>query len=125
VAILIVDDETDIRETLEDFLTDEGFAVRSVADGAAALRVLGDPELPCVVILDLIMPVLDGNEVIEAMKKDERLCNVPVIITTSDPARAPHGIALMKKPVSLPSLLAAVERLCIRAGAGGTTVAGT
>jgi CheY-like chemotaxis protein len=120
LAILIVDDETDIRETLEDFLTDEGFSVRSAADGAAALRVLEERELPCVVILDLIMPVVDGNEVIEAMKKDERLCNLPVIITTSDPDRAPRGIALMRKPVSLQSLLAAVEPLCVRDSAAGT-----
>jgi CheY-like chemotaxis protein len=112
VAILIVDDETDIRETLEDFLTDAGFTVRSAADGAAALRLLAEPELPSVVILDLIMPILDGNEVIAAMKKDERLRNVPVIVTTSDPARAPDGTAFMRKPVSLPSLLAAVKLLC-------------
>lgn len=119
MAILIVDDEAGIRETLEEFLTDAGFTVRSAADGAAALRMLEEPELPCAVILDLIMPVLGGNEVIEAMRKDERLRRVPVIITTSDPSRAPHGITLMRKPVSLPSLLAAVERWCVRDGGGG------
>lgn len=117
MTILIVDDETEVRETLEDFFTDAGFAVRSAADGAAALRVLGEPELPCVVILDLVMPVLDGNEVIEAMKKDARLCHVPVIVTTSDPARVSRGMALMRKPVSLQSLLLAVERLCACDGA--------
>lgn len=125
MAILIVDDETDIRETLEDFLTDEGFSVRSAADGAAALRDLHGEELPCVVILDLIMPVVDGNEVIEEMKKDERLRDVPVIITTSDPGRAPRGVPLMKKPVSLQSLLAAVEQLCARDGQAGTPVTST
>lgn len=114
MTILIVDDETDIRETLEDFLTDAGFEVRTAADGAAALRVLHEPELPCVVILDLIMPVVDGNEVIAAMQQDQRLCKVPVIITTSDPARAPQGIAMMRKPVSLQSLLVAVQRMCAR-----------
>ena len=125
MAVLIVDDETDIRETLEDFLSDEGFAVRSAADGAAALRLLGEPELPCVVILDLIMPVKDGNEVLEEMKKSERLARVPVIITTSDPSRAPRGIPLMRKPVSLQSLLAAVEAFCSRDGQSGTPVTST
>jgi CheY-like chemotaxis protein len=119
LAILIVDDEAGIRETLEDYLTDSGFKVRSAADGAAALRVLGEPELPCAVILDLIMPVLGGDEVIAAMRKDERLRHVPVIITTSDPSRAPEGMTWMKKPVSLPSLLAAVERFCVREAGGG------
>jgi CheY-like chemotaxis protein len=112
VQILIVDDEADIRETLADFLTDAGFTVRTVADGAAALRVLAEPALPSVVILDLIMPVLDGNEVYAAMQRDDRLREVPVIVTTSDPARAPAGTTPMRKPVSLPSLLAVVQQLC-------------
>jgi len=50
---------------------------------------------------------------------------VPVIITTSDPGRAPQGIALMRKPVSLQSLLAAVEQLCTRDGRAGTPVTRT
>lgn len=114
MAILIVDDEQDIRETLEEFLSDEGFSVRSASDGAAALRLLEEPELPCVVILDLIMPVVDGNEVIDEMKKSQRLAGVPVIITTSDPSRAPQGVPLMKKPVSLTGLLSAIEQFCAR-----------
>lgn len=113
MAVLIVDDEPDIRETLEEFLTDEGFAVRGAADGAQALQILSD-ELPCVVVLDLIMPVLDGNELIERMQEDSRLTRVPIIITTSDPSRAPRGIPVMKKPVDLVGLLEAVERHCTR-----------
>ena len=125
MPILIVDDEQDIRETLEDFLSDEGFSVRSAADGEAALRVLGEPDLPCVVILDLIMPVLDGNEVFQQMQANERLANVPVIVTTSDPSRAPAGVPLLKKPVSLQGLLAAIERFCSRDAQAGTPVTST
>ena len=114
MAVLIVDDEADIRETLEEFLSDEGFAVLSAANGAQALHILTD-EQPCLVLLDLMMPVLSGNEVIEHMQNDERLASVPIIITTSDPSRAPPGIPIMKKPLSLVGLLDAVQRHCTRA----------
>jgi DNA-binding response OmpR family regulator len=113
--ILIVDDEPDIRESLEEFFQDEGFAVTTAGDGAAALRCLDREELPCVVILDLLMPVLDGNELYKKMQADPRLCQVPVIISTSDPGRAPSGVLTMKKPVNLTRLLAAVRQHCAAA----------
>src|SRR5690606_14196741 len=92
MPVLIVDDEKDIRETLEEFLVDEGFEVRTAADGGEALGLLTDSELPCVVILDLMMPVLSGNDVIDRMQQSQRLAPVRVIITTSDPSRAPSGV---------------------------------
>jgi CheY-like chemotaxis protein len=110
--ILIVDDEADIRDSLEEFFVEEGYAVTTAADGARALDVLQHAELPCVVILDLLMPVLDGNEMYERMRADPRLRAVPVIISTSDPRRAPSGVLTLKKPVSLARLLSAVEQHC-------------
>jgi two-component system, sensor histidine kinase and response regulator len=68
--------------------------------------------LPCVIILDLLMPVLDGNEMYEQMQGDPAFCQVPVIISTSDPRRAPSGVLTMKKPVSLMRLLATVRQFC-------------
>jgi CheY-like chemotaxis protein len=112
MRILIVDDEPDIRDSLEEFFREEGYTVSTAADGADALESLKDAELPCVVILDLIMPVLSGNEVYEHMQRDPRLVNVPVIITTSDPTRAPSGLMIMKKPMSLSRLLSTVRQHC-------------
>lgn len=112
MTVLIVEDETDIRDTLEEFLTDEGFAVDSAADGAAALEKLEHSEPPCVVILDLLMPRVSGNEVYDKMQEDPRLCKVPVIISTSDPSRAPAGPLVLRKPINLDRLLGAVRRLC-------------
>lgn len=110
--ILIVDDEADIRDSLQEFFEDEGFAVATAANGEEGLAQLRAGPLPCVIILDLLMPVLDGNEMYERMQADAGLSQVPVIISTSDPRRAPSGVPTMKKPVSLMRLLASVRQFC-------------
>jgi two-component system, sensor histidine kinase and response regulator len=110
--ILIVDDEADIRDSLQEFFEDEGFAVATAANGEEGLARLRAGPLPCVIILDLLMPVLDGNEMYEQMQADAGFSQVPVIISTSDPRRAPSGVPTMKKPVSLMRLLASVRQFC-------------
>jgi CheY-like chemotaxis protein len=110
--VLIVDDDADIRDSLQDFLEDQGYVVSAAVNGAEAIRSLQSGELPCVVILDLLMPVLDGNQTFEAMQRNPRLASVPVIVSTSDPSRAPSGVLIMKKPINLNRLLAAVRQHC-------------
>jgi DNA-binding response OmpR family regulator len=112
--VLIVDDERDIRDSLEEFFRDEGFEVSTAADGAEAMTKLGQSPLPCAVLLDLIMPVLSGVEVYGRMQADARLKNVPVIISTSDPSRAPSGVLIMKKPIDLNRLLQTIRQHCPR-----------
>jgi len=108
--ILIVDDEADIRDTLGDFFVDEGFAVATAQNGAQALEQLQGGELPSVIILDLLMPALSGAELYEKMQEDPRLATLPVIVTTSDPGRAPAGLLIMKKPINLERLLGVVKQ---------------
>lgn len=110
--ILIVDDEPGIRESLEEFFQDEGFDVATANDGAQALDTLASSPLPDVMVLDLRMPKLDGNEVYEHMQSDPRLAQVPVIVSTSDPSLAPSGVLIMKKPINLERLLSAVLQHC-------------
>jgi CheY-like chemotaxis protein len=112
MSILIVDDEPGLCESLRDFLEDEGYSVWTASNGAEALHVLERGELPCLMILDLIMPVVTGNEVYERMQSDPRLQTVPVVVSTSDPARAPAGALIMKKPINLDRLLGAVRYHC-------------
>lgn len=114
MKVLVVDDERGIRESLQEFFADEGYAVDVAADGVEALRLLDAPDepLPSVVILDLLMPTISGNEVYEHMQSNPRLAAVPVIISTSDPARAPRGTLTMKKPINLDLLLSNVRGLC-------------
>lgn len=110
--ILIVDDEADIRDSLQEFFEDEGFAVATAGNGEEGLARLRAGPLPCIIILDLSMPVLDGNEMYQQMRADPALARVPVIISTSDPRRAPSGVTTMTKPVSLMRLLASVRQHC-------------
>jgi CheY-like chemotaxis protein len=107
-TVLVVDDEADIRESLRDVLEDEGYRVLVAANGEEALARLRSMERPCAVILDIIMPVMSGTEVYAAMQADPALADVPLVISTSDPSRAPHGPLIMKKPVDLARLLSAL-----------------
>lgn len=111
-TILIVEDDTDIRESLRDAFEDEGYKVRCAANGLEGLEALRTFEAPCIVVLDLVMPLMSGNELYAAMQADPRLADIPVIISTSDPSRAPSGVVLLKKPINLRTMLITVERLC-------------
>jgi CheY-like chemotaxis protein len=110
--VLIVDDEPDFRDSLQEFLEDKGYEVDAAANGAEALDLLRSNDLPCLVVLDLAMPVLDGRATYCAMQQDPRLSRLPVIVSTSDPARAPSGVPILKKPVNLQRLLMAIEQQC-------------
>jgi CheY-like chemotaxis protein len=112
-TIVIVDDEPGTTETLRDVFEDEGYAVATACDGEEGLSVLRSlPVRPCVVILDLLMPNLDGIGMFNAMKQDPALAGLPVLITTSDPSKAPSGVLIIKKPVDLGILIENVRRCC-------------
>ena len=110
-TVLVVDDEPEIRDSLRDVLEDEGYRVCLAANGEEALAQLRTLQPPLAVILDIIMPVMSGTELYAAMKADPQLAGVPLIISTSDPSRAPSGPLIMKKPIDLQRLLAAIARL--------------
>jgi CheY-like chemotaxis protein len=111
--VLVVDDELDIRESLREVLTDEGYEVTVAADGREGLAELRRRR-PAAVILDIIMPVMSGSEMYAAMQEDPALADIPVVVSTSDPTRAPSGVLIMKKPINLPRLLAVVAAVCRR-----------
>ncbi|MES2306342.1 MAG: response regulator [Gemmatimonadota bacterium] len=114
-TVLVVDDEYDLVQTLRDVFVDEGFNVRTVSNGRDALIYMREaPVKPCLVILDLVLPILDGNAVYAIMKTDPALASVPVLVSTSDPSRAPVGAEVMPKPITLEALLSNVERFCFR-----------
>ena len=122
MGVLIVEDEAFLRESLQEFLEDEGYVVQTAQNGAEALGLLEQGALPCLMILDLVMPVVTGNEVYEKMQSDPRLRRVPIVVSTSDPTRAPEGAFVMKKPIKLDRLLGAVRTHCRpRAPAPGST----
>ena len=78
--ILVVDDEAFIRLYLEEVLADEGHEVRSARDGAEALKLLEDSPPPDLILLDLMMPRMNGWEFRDAQSADPRLATIPVVL---------------------------------------------
>ncbi|MGH7328268.1 MAG: response regulator, partial [Polyangiaceae bacterium] len=79
--VLVVDDEEDIRDTLRELIEMKGFKAQTAANGAEALEQL-IAERPCLVVLDLVMPVMDGVALLEKMRADPALSDVPVVVST-------------------------------------------
>jgi CheY-like chemotaxis protein len=112
-TLLIVEDEEDLREMLRDALERRGFHVVTAANGQEALAVIPQIEHLCLVLLDLFMPEMNGWDFFDAMKARKELEQIPVIITTSAPNRAPVGATrVMQKPLSLDRVISAVQEFC-------------
>lgn len=112
-AILIVDDEADYVASLADLLEDEGYAVRTAANGREALAQLASGPPPCLVILDLRMPVMSGNEVYAAMRQRPDLASIPVLVSSaSEASQAPAGVLFMRKPINPDRMLDVIRRFC-------------
>jgi two-component system response regulator CpxR len=108
--ILIVDDDVDIREVLAEALEDHGFDVVTAADGLEALTLLRSMAAPpSVILLDLMMPVMNGYEFLEERRKDAVLASIPVAIITAghgvDRDRLQNIASIIPKPLNLPKLV--------------------
>jgi CheY-like chemotaxis protein len=111
--IVIVDDEPGLCETIQDYLEDEGYDVRIALDGAQALTVLHDlPQKPCMVLCDIIMPVMDGVTLFRTTRADPVLGGIAFVFTSTDPSRAPSGEPFMRKPLNFEQILDTVRRCC-------------
>lgn len=113
--VLIVEDDHDVREMLEMFLSHSGFSISSATNGAEALDRMRERQ-PCVVLLDLMMPVMTGWQFRERQMADAKLAKVPVVCVTAaaDPnsISAQLGVQCMSKPVDLEVLINVVHRVC-------------
>lgn len=107
--ILVVDDETAIAEVIGSVLEDEGYAVATATDGESALEILRDQTSPpCLAILDLMMPGMNGWELREAMLADPALSAVPVVILSAFTAGDMGGlrsVAVIQKPFQLDQIV--------------------
>src|SRR6476646_3849700 len=83
--LLVVDDDPIIRESLADLLHDEGYVVMTAVNGKDALARLRASDSPaCVILLDLVMPLMSGPEFYEEMRKDTALADIPVVVISAD-----------------------------------------
>jgi CheY-like chemotaxis protein len=104
---LVVEDELDLREAIADLLELEGYRVATAANGREALDQLA-AKTPGIVLLDLMMPVVDGWQVLDAMRRDERLRGVPVVVISAHP-HPPADVPVLPKPFHGDDLLATMR----------------
>jgi two-component system, NtrC family, sensor kinase len=117
--VLVVDDDPDVREVIGMLLEDEGYEVVSCADGGRAWEMLHNQPQPDLVILDLMLPRMNGWELRSRQRADAELAKIPVIVISADnspKAAAIHADAFLHKPVRANDLLNAVERVLIERG---------
>jgi CheY-like chemotaxis protein len=108
--ILIVDDDIDIRDTLRDFLEDEGYVVGAVANGREALDYLREHPATSLVLLDLMMPIMNGYEFRQAQQRDDAIAAVPVIVMTARGDASDVGVdQILEKPFKLTQLREAIH----------------
>lgn len=109
-VILIVDDDEDMRDAYKDALELAGFRTRSAADGVAALDALHADDGIGLILLDLMMPGMNGWQLHEALQSDARLQRIPVVVVTAGDATLPGASANLSKVAELHELLAVVRR---------------
>lgn len=114
--LLVVDDDADLREALEEVLRDAGYEVMGASNGKHALDVLGTThELPLLVLLDMMMPVLDGAGFARAMRQVPAWRDIPVLVFSASAnarqvAEEIGACGHLRKPVDVDTLLDAVRK---------------
>jgi CheY-like chemotaxis protein len=116
--ILVIEDDHAIRESLSELLEDEGYQVASATNGQEALEVLARVGPPCVILLDLMMPVMDGYEFMGRKTADPQLASIPVVVITAAGASPIAGFierappVVLPKPVRAEAVMRAVRQYC-------------
>jgi CheY-like chemotaxis protein len=115
-AVLIVDDDPGVREVLAMLLADEGYHVATACNGREALSYLAHHEAPALILLDIMMPGMDGHAFRVIQRERPALAAIPVVVLSagenSELVTAMRPAAFLKKPFDLDALLALVEKYC-------------
>jgi two-component system response regulator MprA len=119
--VLLVEDDWETRDALAAVLQYYGFAVREAVDGQDALEQLHQGAHPCAILLDLMMPRMDGWAFRDAQRADPELCRIPVALLTAAgnvrlQARRLAVDATLPKPVDLGAMLAFLREHCVEDG---------
>ena len=108
--VLVVEDDIELRETLCAYLEEEGFDTEGAADGAEALA-RAHIHRPDAIVLDLLMPVMDGLQLMEALSDEPDLCDIPIFVVSGHAEDAPRAdrVEVFSKPVDVHALLRALQ----------------
>ena len=120
--ILVVEDDSTLRNAMGDLLGEEGIAATPAENGQVGLDLLRAGARPCLVLLDLQMPVVDGFTFRRRQLEDPRIAGIPVVVMTGQPGKAREaerlGVVLtMSKPVAPARVLGVVKQYCAHAKA--------
>ncbi len=123
--ILVVDDDPDIRESMQILLELEGHQVRSACNGLQALHALQSDEPPCLVLLDLSMPVMTGMELLDKLNAGNEYTPPPVVVISAladhvDLGDSAQPVEVLTKPVAFEDLNRVVNRYCPPCGRGSS-----
>lgn len=121
--VLVVEDDPDIREMLLDILTTEGYQVVGAENGKEALAILDQIQHPCLILLDLFMPVMDGREFLKTMRSHgDAVASIPVVVITAGAVQteevrdaATMATELIRKPINIEDFLKTVSTYCCKA----------
>ena len=116
-TILIIEDDTEIREALTDILEFEGYEVMSVKNGQEGMNYLNQSPRPALILLDFMMPVMNGWQFRNAQKQDPLLADIPVVVLSADnaidkKAQQVEANGFLKKPIELDHLLDMIKQYC-------------
>jgi CheY-like chemotaxis protein len=117
--ILVIDDEPDIRDALVTVLASEGHDAVAAADGREALQLLREGLRPCLILLDLMMPVMNGWEFRVQQRDDPDLAAIPTVVVSAagmDAIRAVRADAVLPKPIDVDRLLEILGGYCAERG---------
>jgi CheY-like chemotaxis protein len=119
--VLVVDDDPDLLDVTSFVIETEGMAVKTARNGEEALALLRAGRQPWLVLLDLMMPVMNGWEFLAAVANDPLLTGIPVVVlTAAEHAQIPGALEVLSKPMDLKELLRVVERY-VRGGRDAST----
>lgn len=115
-CVLVVEDDWAVRSALSTVLRNEGYSVAAAENGKEALRFLKSNSRPCVIVLDLVMPDMDGWTLRDLMSLDRELDRIPVIVISAvqreRAARRLNPMAFVPKPIDLDRLLGLIDGVC-------------
>jgi two-component system, chemotaxis family, chemotaxis protein CheY len=114
-TILLVEDDDDIREVFAEVLREDGYDVREAENGKVALEQLAHMRgTPCLVLLDLMMPVMSGSELLKVLHDTHQLASLPVVVLSAggSSSDAPEARQFLRKPVHPDVLLKVVNDFC-------------
>ena len=112
--VLLIEDDDDIRSALFNALEDEGYSVITAENGREGLRALEKTDEIAIVLVDLMMPVMNGEEFIQQVKSRGHFSQIPLIVVSANADRANKlGVSeIIRKPFDLDRLLSSVKRNC-------------